>query len=363
MRRKAVFALCLLAALLLSGCGRSSGPAAPALREPAGMELDIVEVTRGTLDKVQTYSGLVLPRIRELSFPIGGTIADVLVSVGSRVKKGDVLAKLNTAAADQSLENARERLEYARAEHELNVKRQELQLDVARLELEELRSLGMSSTTRRLKEIQIEDLEAKLEEFQGLWALTEADLVSSVEKLEEQAVAGVLLAPCSGTVVHCIAADGSYAMTNNPLIWIAEEGGYTMNTDYLTADVVSRAVELYAMVDGVRVEVEYEPLDRKTYLAKMASNEPMQSTFKIGDTHGAKVTEGMEVVIFLVTDRAEDALQLPANAVRRDSLGTYVYKDVNGSQQRQSVSQGIVTDALIQITHGLEEGDKVYVGN
>jgi hypothetical protein len=36
---------------------------------------------------------------------------------------------------------------------------------------------------------------------------------------------------------------------------------------------------------------------------------------------------------------------------------------VDGVQTRQVVKRGVVTDALVQITEGLKEGDEVYVGN
>ena len=131
---------------------------------------------------------------------------------------------------------------------------------------------------------------------------------------------------------------------------------------YITADTVSRAVELYAMVDGCRVEVEYVPLARAEYLAMKASGDAMQSTFTVKDAHGSPVEAGMEVVLFLVTDRVDDTLILPANAVRRDTTGYYVYRVTDEGQKRQSVTRGLFTDALVEIAQGLEEGEQVYVG-
>ena len=362
MKKRCVIVLLLLLSLL-TGCAGAGETVAPPLREPAGMEQDIVAVTRGSIAKVQTYSGLVLPEILELSFAAAGPVTEVLVSVGSVVREGDTLAKLNTASLENALESARAQLEYAEQEHALNLRKRELQLEIARLELQELKNNGASSTYRKLKEVQIEEQENQLAEFQGLWELSYAERVLNIEELEKQVAAGVLTAPCAGTVVYCAAAEGSYAMANTPLIWLAEEGTVRIRTAYLTSDAVEKAVEVYAMVDGRRVEVEYQPLDRKEYLAMKASGDTMQSTFLVTDTNGAEVHSGMEAVLFLTTDQAEDALILPANAVRRDTTGYYVYRVTPDGQQRQSVSRGLFTDALVQITQGLEEGEQVYVGN
>ena len=130
-----------------------------------------------------------------------------------------------------------------------------------------------------------------------------------------------------------------------------------------TADAVARASEVYAMVDGYRVDVEYIPLERAEYLAMKASGETMQSTFRVTDAHGADVTVGMEVVLFLETDKVEDVLLLPSNAVHRDTGGYYVYRVTADGRERQTVTRGVFTDALVQITQGLEEGEQVYVGN
>ena len=363
MKRNTIIAIFLLLALLFTGCAGTEAMQAPPLREPAGMEQDIVTVTRGSIGRVQTYSGLVLPEVLELSFTGAGLITEVLVSVGSQVKTGQTLAKLNTASLESALDSARDQLEYSDTEHELNRKKRELQMDIARLELEELKNYGASSTTRKLKEAQIHELENQMEEFEGLWLLSREDMVRNIEELEKQVSAGVLTAPCDGTVVHCAAVEGSYAMANNAVIWLAAADSARIRTEYLTADQVNRATELYAMVDGYRVEVEYLPLARKEYLAMKASGDVMQSTFLVKEANGHPVEAGMEVVLFLTTDQAQDALLLPSNAVHRDTGGYYVYRVTPEGRERQTVTRGVFTDALVQITQGLEEGEQVYVGN
>ena len=308
MKRNTIIAIFLLLALLFTGCAGTEAMQAPPLREPAGMEQDIVTVTRGSIGRVQTYSGLVLPEILELSFTGAGLITEVLVSVGSQVQTGQTLAKLNTASLESALASARDQLEYSDTEHELNRKKRELQMDIARLELEELKNYGASSTTRKLKEAQIHELENQMEEFEGLWLLSREDMVRNIEELEKQVSAGVLTAPCDGTVVHCAAVEGSYAMANNAVIWLAAADSARIRTEYLTADQVNRATELYAMVDGYRVEVEYLPLARKEYLAMKASGDVMQSTFLVKEANGHPVEAGMEVVLFLTTDQAQEIM-------------------------------------------------------
>ena len=58
----------------------------------------LVPVQRGTLtDAISTSGAVVFPLREEVSFPVAGEIGEVLVSVGSVVQAGDILARLDAA--------------------------------------------------------------------------------------------------------------------------------------------------------------------------------------------------------------------------------------------------------------------------
>lgn len=82
--------LMTLLGLVINACTASAAPANPASL-----------LTPGALDKVTT--GHIIPvHFAELSFPIAGKVAEVLVSEGQQIKAGDVIARLvdNQASAD-----------------------------------------------------------------------------------------------------------------------------------------------------------------------------------------------------------------------------------------------------------------------
>lgn len=354
-------AMLLLA--LISGCSGKTAGDVPELREPAGMEPDIVRVERGTISRIETYEGLVLPEVRQLSFAEGGRISQVYVCVGSRVEKGDILVSLDSSFTASQLESAKQSYEYSLRESELNRKKKELGIEIAQLELEELKAYGMSYSTRRLKELELEGLENSLAEWEQLNGMELSGLEASIAELETRLEASVLRAPCAGTVVLSNAADGGYASAGIPIVWLADSAERYITTDYVTADAVNKANEIYALVDGKRVEVEYKPMSRAEYLAMSASEGGLQSRFSLKASNGNPVEDGMDVILYVISDRVEDTLLLPSTAVRRDSSGWFVYAYENGTSVRRSVTRGVYTDALTELREGVEEGEQIYAGN
>lgn len=110
----------LLAALsltaLLAGCG---DPAPAEQSGPPPRPVQVVEVALRPLDADQTFVGVIRARREiDLSFRVGGKVAQRLVEVGDRVKAGDVIARLDPKDLELQLESAE--AEFAAATANLN---------------------------------------------------------------------------------------------------------------------------------------------------------------------------------------------------------------------------------------------------
>ena len=352
------------ALLVLGGCSAAIDKDIPELIEPRGMEPDVAVAAYGEIFNVVTLEGLVLPYIHELSFEANGLIDEVLVTVGSEVKAGDIVARLDSEMYEKSLTTAENNLAFNVAAWELNEKKAEAEIEIAKIELEVLVAEGASSVTVEMKKIEIAELENKLNTDKALWELTKGDLEQNIEQLRAQVACSILTAPCDGTIVYSSAIEGGYAMADSALFRLAEDANLYISSDYVTADQVDKAVEIYGTVAGKKVEVEYIPMDRVEFISRNDSGEDMCSTFIVSDAGDAEVTSGMSSVIFIITEREDNALIVPACAVRQDINGNFVYiMDENGTQIRRNIKRGIYNDAYVQIVEGLKEGDVIYAGN
>ena len=362
-RKRALRLSALLLLTLLTGCAaQSEGSPAPELLEPKGVSLDTAAVVRGEIRRTTVLEGVVLPGVRELRFSASGMVKEVCVFPGSHVRKGDLLAVLDVRYAEEALESQRSLLEFRQASEQIAQRRQDIEIELAELELADLRDGGADETALRLRELDIAELKSAQKEERALWELDEASMLDAVAALERQIEAARLLAPCDGTVVSCMTADGSYAMENAGVLLLAEDAALYVSVEQAGSAALRDADEIYATVGGKRVEVQYRAAANRDYVPRLSGNGEATSAFDIVADNGNSVEAGMSAVVFLIGDRTEDALIVPATAIRFDG-GYYVYRMVDGAQVRQSVKVGVTNDGEAQILEGLQEGDVVYAGS
>ena len=70
---------------------------------------------------------------------------------------------------------------------------------------------------------------------------------------------------------------------------------------------------------------------------------------------------GMEAKMKIYTNKAENALQLPTEAVNANKDGDFVYVVQNGTILKKPVTVGIVSNGVAEIQEGITENDEVVV--
>ena len=174
--------------------------------------------------------------------------------------------------------------------------------------------------------------------------------------------ASVIIAERDGTVVYCSVMAGGYAPYGTDVIWVAVDGSSSIRCQYINSEDLRDADEIYATIGTERVEITNIPYDRTTYLSLLARNATLESTFVLNGTYSG-VENGMIACVYIISDRARDALIIPSGALMGFKGEYFVYRvSDSGAQEKVPVEIGTLTDSLVQITAGLEEGDVVYVG-
>jgi HlyD family secretion protein len=156
MKRLMTPVLVLLAAVLIVGAAylgfNDTGDAQGLGAEAEPQAPPTVLVSRGNVQQTVIAPGH-LESVKEvvLGMDVGGRLVEINVRPGDVVRQGDVLARLDTARIENTLQEARLRLETAQAEHARQLSAAELAVNAARLKLE----MAQDEHTRRLAEAEL----------------------------------------------------------------------------------------------------------------------------------------------------------------------------------------------------------------
>ena len=187
---------------------RSGGGAIVATEAPAPIPVRVVRAElQETLSLAERYAGIAeTRRASSLGFERGGRITAINADVGDEVKRGDVLAKLDTRALEAQLASARAQVSEAEAARTLAI-----------------------STVERLRPLYAENLTPKQRLDEAEAALTQAEariraMEASAELIEVQIGLSRITAPFDGVITARMADEGTIASPSAPILRIAETG-------------------------------------------------------------------------------------------------------------------------------------------
>ena len=352
--------LCLL--LSCQGCTSRPSDAAPELLEPSDSEHAVVSVIRGDFSDTEVYEGFVAPETTELSFDLDGTIQDILVSSGSYVNEGDALVTLDTTEEKQKISDLNAELEELRAELEYTEALYANRTEYLKAELKQIIENEGYGTNYQLKKIDIEEYDLDYDK-------TVKDLTNKIssndQALSEQETIIeelTLTAPHSGYFyLSSDLTENSYLTKGKNVGNISSETSLYFASSYIDEADLKNA-SLSVLIHGVSYPVSYVPLSTEERSALYFTEEHDRTRFTFSDDSDLSALQAGDTGFLMSNnDCLNDVIQIPVNALFRDSAGTYVYRVEIGTQKRQDVTVGPTNDVMTVIEEGVSEGDLVYV--
>ena len=371
---------CFLAAVMLlgmTGCQQTEPEtSAPELLEPVGIkkDQDVFKVERGEIAQMKLVGGEVVPYVERLSFSADGKVGTLNVTLGDKVKKGDLLASLTSTEDKEKISKLEAEIAHVKKLADFEDRQTQLEIDIKKIELAMMQAAGETAEACAVKQVEIEIAEAALRQNRELRALSIRRQEEDLAKLQTSAQAVEIVAPCNGRVVEIksglqvgksVKADEVLiSVTDESRVYIGvanwEEGsslnGYTVSycesLKKITAQIVRTKYEL-----TFDASIQYE---------KVTENNPdpelMQPLFAVDAPAGSLVI-GDYVAIRMYEQVEENALRIPMDALYSDGVNSFVYKNENGKRVVCNVETRIRTDSYVEIIAGLKEGDEVFVKN
>jgi len=259
-----------------------------------------------------------------------GKIISINVKEGDRVRKGTVLARLNTELTQRSL-----------AQIEIN-------LDLA------------TTTFERQKDLWDQNIGSEMEYLQA--KSSKEALQQQKEALEAQLDLAIVRAPINGVVDEIIQRQGEMAGPQLPFARLVN-----IDQVYINADVSEIYLQQVKAGDNVKVEfpVINKNIDAKIFRASSVID-PGSRTFRLRIDLNNKqndIKPNMLAILKLRTFAAENAIIVPSILVKKDFSGEFIFvaEEVEGQlrAKKRYITSGIKDNNNTLVTEGINVGDKV----
>ena len=286
----------------------------------------VVLSQQGLTDGIFVSGSLVPDEEVNLSFESSGKITDIFFKEGTHVEKGELLAKINDAPLQADLRKK-----------QAQVKLMQDRLYRARALLEK----------EAVSKEAFQEAEANL-----------AALEAEIEGVEAQIEQTELRAPFSGIIGLRQVSVGAYATTTTEVATLTKTAPLKVefNVPERYAGMLPEGTELTFTAEG-----DLTTRNAKVY-ASDSRVDPETRTFAIRAIYpnaDGKLIPGRYVNVNLVTQRFDNTLAVPSEAIVSEMGIDKVFVCKNGKAQPVEIAKGLRTDAMVQVLRGLVPGDTV----
>ncbi len=264
-------------------------------------------------------------------YPEGqGVVTQVLVKMGSSVRKGQVIAQLDDKALRKSM------------------KQTETQYKLA---------CDLYERQKNLWEKKIGS------EVQYLQAKTQKEaLESGLAAVREQLDYLTIKSPINGTVEDLPLKVG---MSASPAMPVATVINFSSNK--IVADVAEAYNKSISAGDSVAIWFPDLKLEVKSTISNASKYiNPVNRSFKVEVRLPSKLKNlkaNMIAVLKIIDYKNKSALVVPVNLVQNDSKGSYLYLLSDGGKEKTAhkryITQGMTYNGMVEVVSGLTVGDKI----
>ena len=370
--------ICIITMLALSlgifsGCSEQKAEVPQLIESVAGnesyrpveyMDLGIIDAQYGEKSNSMIAAGCVVPVESAYFFTTRVKLKEICVRVGDEVKKGDVLASVDTESIMDNIVELQDRYNYEVDSFEQKQKIYESNHEAARIKMLSSREFEEDEEADKYEsELKVMEennrFDIKLHELKLSQIL---DKISDEEKLikEHDIVSGV-----DGTVTFVKDMKGTnYVEVGENVVVVADKTKtyIELSSCNLTSQnkrYLKKYDRFYTYVDGIKHEIDmYEYTPQELALADNKRVYPC-ARFKFAEEELTPQI-GENVLIYMTADVKEHVPVIGNDSVFSDEQGDFVYVLEDGVKKTRYVKLGYKDEHYREVLSGLEVGEQVF---
>jgi membrane fusion protein, multidrug efflux system len=384
-----VIALAALASACEKTAGQASGPGGRGGRGRGGgpaVQTVTTPVSRMSVQREVDLSGtLVSPEQARISSEVAGIVREVRVQLGTEVRAGDVIARLEPRELQLALDRAESALRQVEAQlgidrgqdkappaddqiasvRQATANRDEARNAFERAQLLSTRGLltqaDRDSTETRLKVAEA-NYQATLDEIHSLKASLQ-DRRASYELAQKKVADAVIRAPVAGSISERLIQPGEFIRENTPVATIVQ-----VNPLKLKSAIQEKHASLIR--PGQTVDFNVEAFLNRKFEGRIAYVSPAVDqatrTFAVEalvDNPDRQLKPGFFAKGVVLTKVDENVIAAPDDAISTLAGVSTVFVIEGTKARAQQVTLGARQDKLVEITSGLKGDEALATSN
>lgn len=318
----------IAATVLLSACAGDDDTVAdeeaPAIPVEVAMPVrdEILATYTGTAPIEAFADATVIARV-------GGEVVDVLAEEGDSVTEGQLLARLDGDRLRLNLAEIKARLDKLRQDRTRNVELLEREL---------------------ISQGDFDKIQFELESLEAMHDLARLEL-SYTE----------IRSPIAGVISERFIKTGNTIDVQSPAFEVT-------SLEPLVSYLYVPEREYQRMTPGLEARISVDALPDASFTGTIARLSPVvdpaTGTFKLTvevSDESERLKPGMFARVRIVSDRRENALKIPRNAIVEANGDEYVFVVADGVVERRAVETGYVEGAWIEVRNGIDDGESLVV--
>jgi RND family efflux transporter MFP subunit len=306
---------------------------------------------------VAVVGRIVARRTSRVAAQVAGAVRAVHVHVGDRVRKGELIAELDSDTKRAEADVLRAQIETAKAE----LVTSQTDLTLAEQELERQSRLQKSGAFSKSRfdtaQQQVLKARSQIARNEAVIATRQASL--SVIQLEVDRAK--IVAPYDGVVIERATDTGNYLRTGDPVVRVLSDGDLEIEADV-------PALRIVGLKPGYRIRANLE--DGQEIAATVRSvlpvENPMTRTRPVRfEPHWpaaiGRLADSQSITVHVPVGPPRDIVTVHKDALVRSAGSAVVYVVDHGTADARSVQLGEATGSRIEVIAGLKAGEVTVV--